>query len=43
MQVFETITLIGGIMIGMGVVLFMFAASFAYFLGAADEPESGEN
>lgn len=43
MQIFELITLIGGIMIGMGVMLFLFAIAVAYFLGVLDEPESGQN
>jgi hypothetical protein len=40
METFEWLTLLGGVMIGMGVLLFMFAAAVAFFIGAADEPES---
>lgn len=43
MELFELITLIGGIMIGMGITLFILAAVVAYFIGATDEPESGQD
>ena len=33
MQTFEYLTLLGGIMIGMGVLLLIVAACVAYFLG----------
>jgi len=37
METFELITLLGGIMIGLGVCLFLLAAAAAYFLGEFDE------
>jgi hypothetical protein len=37
MELFELLTLLGGIMIGAGVCLFFFAAAAAYFLGEFDE------
>ena len=37
MEVFEALTLIGGIMIGMGLVLFGFVAAVCYFIGDIDE------
>lgn len=40
MELFEYFTLIGGIMIGMGIVLFVFVAAVAYFIGENDEPWS---
>lgn len=33
METFETLTLLGGIMIGMGVLLMIIAACVAYLLG----------
>ena len=43
LELFEWFTLIGGIMIGMGMVLFIFAAAVAYFIGETDEPQSGQD
>ena len=40
METFEMLTLVGGLLIGMGTLLFIFAAAVAYFMGASDEPES---
>ena len=40
METFELLTLLGGLLIGMGTLLFIFAAAVAYFIGATDEPES---
>ena len=40
METFEFMTLIGGIMIGMGSLLFVLAAGVAFFLGDIDESES---
>ncbi len=40
METFELLTLVGGVLIGMGTLLFIFAATVAYLLGASDEPES---
>ena len=40
MATFELMTLIGGIMIGMGSLLFVLAAGVAFFLGDIDESES---
>jgi hypothetical protein len=37
METFELITLLGGIMIGLGVCLLLLAAAAAYFLGEFDE------
>jgi hypothetical protein len=37
METFEWLTLVGGVMIGMGVLLFCFAAAVAFFIGAADD------
>lgn len=37
METFEVITLLGGIMIGLGVCLLLLAAAAAYFLGEFDE------
>ncbi len=37
MELFQLFTLVGGIMIGMGVVLFSLAAAIAYFIGEIDE------
>lgn len=40
METFELLTFVGGLLIGMGTLLFIFAAAVAYFMGATDEPES---
>ncbi len=40
METFEMLTFVGGLLIGMGTLLFIFAAAVAYFIGATDEPES---
>jgi hypothetical protein len=40
METFELLTFVGGLLIGMGTLLFIFAAAVAYFIGATDEPES---
>lgn len=40
MELFEHLTLIGGILIGMGIFLFIFAATVAFILGVDDESES---
>ena len=40
METFEIFTLLGGIVMGMGILLFCFAAAVALFLGVDDEPES---
>ena len=40
METFELLTLLGGLFIGMGTLLFIFAAAVAYFMGATDESES---
>ena len=40
MYVFEYLTLIGGILIGMGVVLFGFAIAVAFLIGGINESES---
>ena len=40
METFELLTFVGGLLIGMGTLLFIFAAAVAYFMGASDEPES---
>jgi hypothetical protein len=37
MQMFEVLTLLGGIMIGVGMCLLLLAAAVAYFLGELDE------
>ena len=37
MELFHLFTLVGGIMIGMGAMLIVFAAVFAYFIGEVDE------
>lgn len=37
MQIFELLTLLGGIMIGAGVCLISLAAAAAFFLGEFDE------
>ena len=39
METFELMTLVGGIMIGMGSLLFVLAAGVAFFLGDIDESE----
>lgn len=43
MKTFEVLTLVGGILIGMGTLLFIFAAAVAFLLGVSDEPESRED
>jgi hypothetical protein len=40
METFELLTFVGGLLIGMGTLLFIFAAAVAYFMGATDESES---
>lgn len=40
METFESLTLIGGILIGMGILLFIFAATVAFILGVDDESQS---
>ena len=40
METFEALTFFGGILIGMGVLLFIFAATVAFLLGVDDESES---
>ena len=40
METFEQLTLIGGILIGMGILLFIFAATVAFILGVDDESQS---
>lgn len=40
METFEQLTLIGGILIGAGILLFIFAATVAFILGVNDESES---
>jgi hypothetical protein len=40
METFEHLTLIGGILMGMGILLFIFAATVAFILGVDDESES---
>jgi hypothetical protein len=37
METFELLTFVGGLLIGMGTLLFIFAAAVAYFIGAGDE------
>lgn len=37
MEIFEVLTLVGGLLIGMGTLLFIFAAAVAHFLGVFDE------
>ena len=39
METFELMTLLGGILMGMGVLLFVLAAAVAFFLGDIDESE----
>jgi hypothetical protein len=40
MELFELFTVVGGIMIGMGITLFALAATLAYFIGEINESES---
>ena len=40
METFEYLTVVGGILIGMGILLFIFAATVAFILGVDDESES---
>jgi uncharacterized membrane protein len=40
METFETLTFLGGILMGMGILLFIFAATVAFILGVDDESES---
>jgi uncharacterized membrane protein len=40
METFEALTFLGGILMGMGVLLFIFAATVAFILGVDDESES---
>ena len=40
METFEFLTFLGGILMGMGVLLFIFAATVAFILGVDDESES---
>ena len=37
METFEWLTLVGGVLIGMGLCLLAFAAAVAFLLGASDE------
>ena len=39
METFEALTFFGGILMGMGVLLFVLAAAVAFFLGDIDESE----
>lgn len=40
METFEHLTLIGGILMGMGILLFIFAAAVAFIFGVDDESKS---
>ena len=40
METFEYLTVVGGILMGMGILLFIFAATVAFILGVDDESES---